>query len=133
MVVKDSVTIDFNGAVLIGSSGTVTPDQFVGNAIFVKNAQKVTIKNGTIKGYKLGLQGNMARTLSVSDVDFSYNYRERLLSTADFESERIPSTMRIMTITNGAIKALVCTSTIVIMRRSPGAPLPMVRMDSCWT
>jgi parallel beta-helix repeat protein len=87
MVIKDSVTIDFNGAVLIGSSGAVTPDQFVGNAIFVKNAQKVTIKNGTIKGYKLGLQGNMARTLSVSDVDFSYNYRERLLSTADFESE----------------------------------------------
>lgn len=87
MVTKDSVTIDFNGAIMIGSWGAVTPDQFLGNAIFVKNAQHVTIKNAIIKGYKVGFQGNLARYLNITNCDFSYNYRERLQSTIDFESE----------------------------------------------
>ncbi len=87
MVTHDSVTIDFNGAVLIGAPASVSPDQFRGNALLVRNAQHVTIKNAVIRGFRLGLQGLMSRYLTVSDCDLSYNYRQHLQSTPQQLSE----------------------------------------------
>jgi len=47
LIEGNNITVDFNGAVLVGSNEKKEPDKFFGLAILVKTGKNVTIKNAT--------------------------------------------------------------------------------------
>ena len=80
-----NIEIDFNGAVLIGSSTGVSPDKFSGIGIQIIQGSHITIKNAVIKGFKIGLLGKGIANLKIENCDFSYNFRQHLGSTRLWE------------------------------------------------
>lgn len=82
----NNLTIDFAGALLRGSSAAAEPDQRKGLGIFVEG-NNITIKNLRVRGYKVGLMANNCRGLRILHSDFSYNWKQHLLSTPDKENE----------------------------------------------
>ncbi|MDZ4702059.1 MAG: NosD domain-containing protein [Rhodothermales bacterium] len=81
----DSITVDFNGAILNGALPGAAPDTFEGSGVFVAGGRGVTIKNAVVRGYKVGLIARDADQLTIDGGDFSYNYRQRLKSTIERE------------------------------------------------
>ncbi len=81
----ENIVVDFNGAVLIGSTNYDQPHTFEGLGIEVKNGKNITIKNLVVKGYKVGLIATGIDSLKILDTDFSYNYRQALKSTWEKE------------------------------------------------
>lgn len=81
----DDITVDFNGAILQGSTSEA-PNQYQGLAVLVKNSRQVTIKNLSARGYKIALMAEDVDSLQLINCDFSYNYRPRLLSTREREN-----------------------------------------------
>lgn len=78
------ITVDFNGAVLSGSPAAKWPDGYEGLGIRVEG-ERVTIKNAVVKRYKVGLRALKVPGIRVSKSDFSYNWKQRLLSGLDRE------------------------------------------------
>ncbi|HEX8316513.1 MAG TPA: right-handed parallel beta-helix repeat-containing protein, partial [Flavisolibacter sp.] len=81
-----NITVDFNNAVLKGSSGKAKPDEFYGVAVIIKSGKNITIKNLTAKGYKVAILARNVDGLKIENCDFSYNYRQRLNSTQEKEA-----------------------------------------------
>lgn len=86
-IVGDGITVDFKGSVLLGSDPKITPDSRRGLAILV-TGKNVTLKNVRAQGFRVAIMGSGADGLRVLDSDLSYNYRQRLYSTAEREDER---------------------------------------------
>lgn len=82
----DGVVVDFNGATLRGSAETAEPDKRAGTGIRIVGSN-VTIKNAHVHGYKLGLIARDCQGLRILNCDFSYNWKQRLLSTVEREDE----------------------------------------------
>ncbi len=80
----DNLVIDFQGAVLRGTPATTEPNERKGTGVFV-TGKNVTILNAKIHGYKIGLHARQAPGLKIINSDFSYNWKQRLLSTLDKE------------------------------------------------
>ncbi len=78
----DDIVVDFNGAVLIGSTNYTAPHTFSGLGIEIRNGKNITIKNAVVRGFKVGLLATGIEGLKILDSDFSYNYRQKLKSTA---------------------------------------------------
>ena len=85
LVEGNNLVIDFNQAILQGSSNKKNPDAFYGLAILVKNGRNITIKNLKAKGYKVALMALHVEGLKIENCDFSYNYRQHLNSTQEKE------------------------------------------------
>ncbi len=81
----NNIVIDFNNAVLKGSSKKSRPDDFFGIGILVKNSKNVTIKNLKANRYKLAFKATNVENLILDNCDFSYNYREHLNSDQEKE------------------------------------------------
>lgn len=81
----NNVVIDFKNATLKGSNTKKNPDEFFGVAIQVKNSKNVTIKNLTIRGYKVAILARNTEGLTLDNCDLSYNYRQHLNSTQEKE------------------------------------------------
>jgi parallel beta-helix repeat protein len=80
----DHITVDFSGAVLIGTKNQDRPDTFHGVGIRVEGTG-VTITGAAVHGYKTALLAQDTPGLVVTDSDFSYNWRQRLKSTIERE------------------------------------------------
>jgi parallel beta-helix repeat protein len=80
----DNLTIDFRGATLMGSANTTEPNLRTGVGVEVRG-KNVTIKNLKVRGYKVGLLARQSPGLKILDSDFSYNWKQRLLSTTERE------------------------------------------------
>ena len=80
----DGITVDFNGATLRGTKEETDPDERVGTGVYVEG-NNVTIKNLNVHGYKVGLAARNTDGLKIIDSDFSYNWKQRLLSTPERE------------------------------------------------
>ena len=62
------------------------PDEFEGTGIRVNGSASVTIKNAVVKGYKVAVMGTDVPDIHIFHSDFSYNWRQRLKSTIERES-----------------------------------------------
>jgi|GEM_PF-1889191 len=80
LIKGNNIVVDFNNAILIGSNSADTPDTYKGVAVIIKDAQHVTVKNLTVKGYKIALLAEDVSNLTLENCDFSYNYRKNLES-----------------------------------------------------
>ncbi len=76
VVTASHVTIDGNGATLVGGGEVGNPKSLEGGGIAVRieGATNVTIKNLKAKGFATGLQATDATALRVEGCDFSDNY-----------------------------------------------------------
>jgi nitrous oxidase accessory protein NosD len=81
-----NVTVDFNGAELVGSPDDVDPDAFAGVAIAIEGSARVTVKNVKIRGYKVGILARQSPDLHLTRNDLSYNWKQRLYSGIEKES-----------------------------------------------
>ncbi|MCH7904001.1 MAG: right-handed parallel beta-helix repeat-containing protein [Armatimonadetes bacterium] len=80
----DNITVDFRNATLRGTRDTVDPDERAGTGVFIEG-NNVTIKNLNVHGYKVGLAARDSKNLKIIDCDFSYNWKQRLMSTPERE------------------------------------------------
>ena len=81
----NNIVIDFNNALLKGSTKKTRPDGFFGIGIVIKNSKHVTIRNLKATGYKIALKAISVENLTLDNCDLSYNYREHLNSAQDKE------------------------------------------------
>src|SRR5689334_2718452 len=82
----DDVTVDFGGATLEGIAPDADPDGAAGVGIRIDGGRNVTIRNATIRGYKVGVMARHTRGLSLVGNDLSYNWKPRLYSLVEHES-----------------------------------------------
>lgn len=78
------ITVDFGGAILQGSPQSTDPDKRAGTAIRVEGSG-ITIRNAKVRGYKIGLIARNVPGLRLVDCDFSYNWKQHLMSTLERE------------------------------------------------
>lgn len=76
----NNITVDFNNALLQGSSDKELPNGFYGLAVLIKG-DNITIKNARISSYKVAVMAVGCKNLKIENSDFSYNYRQQLQST----------------------------------------------------
>ena len=82
----NNLTVDFHDAVLRGTPATTEPDERKGLGIQVIG-NNITIKNLHVHGYMVGLLASHCNGLRILNSDFSYNWKQRLMSTPDKEDE----------------------------------------------
>ena len=82
----ENITVDFNGARLVGASDNADPDQFAGVAILVDAGSHVTIRGATIRGFKVGILARNSTDLHLTRNDLSHNWKQRLYSGIEKES-----------------------------------------------
>jgi len=80
----NDLTVDFQGATLVGSPPGVEADAFAGRGIVIRG-RNVTVRNAQVRGYKLGIFAEDAPGLTLDGCDVSFNYRQRLKSTIERE------------------------------------------------
>ena len=83
-ITGDGITVDFQGAELVGCSDDQLPDTYKGKGI-VLTGKNITLKNLKVRGYKLGIYAHDCPGLVIEDADVSGNYQKHLLSTPEAE------------------------------------------------
>ncbi len=77
----DFIDLDLAEVFLRGDTVGQAPDQYRGIGIKISNSKNVTIRNGNIRGYRIGIYAENVDSLRLIDCDLSYNYKQRLYST----------------------------------------------------
>ena len=85
-IMGTGITVDFHGSTLAGSPDTVLSSARAGIGLSITGAN-IVLKNAHIRGFKVGLLARRAPHLKLIDCDFSYNWKQRLLSTLEREDE----------------------------------------------
>jgi parallel beta-helix repeat protein len=81
-VAGDDLTLDFTGVVIDGSKQGARADQFGGTGLRADGCKRLTVKNLTVRGCKVGMHFVDCEELTVTGCDVSDNYRQRLRSTS---------------------------------------------------
>lgn len=82
----DDITLDLNGATIVGTAPNADPDQAAGVAIRVEGGRNITIKNGTIHGYRVNILARGTNGLTLADLDAGQSWKPRLYSLVEHES-----------------------------------------------
>ncbi|MEM8883562.1 MAG: NosD domain-containing protein [Planctomycetota bacterium] len=85
-VVADGVTLDLGQAEFVG--GTGDPDTFEGIGIVVEGRRNVTIRGGSLRGFRCAILIKDCENVVVRGVEVSRNFRQRLGSTPAREDAR---------------------------------------------
>ena len=87
IIVRGSnITVDFNGAVLAGSPDGADPDTMAGVGLLIDGGSRVTVRNATIRGYKVAILARNSPDVRLTGNDLSYNWKQRLHSGVEKES-----------------------------------------------
>jgi parallel beta-helix repeat protein len=81
----DDIEVDFGGLVLVGNPNPTHPELFTGLGIRIENGKNVTLRNLSLRGFKVGILAENVENLTLINLDASYNYRPRLKSRWDRE------------------------------------------------
>ncbi len=76
----DNLTINLGGETLRGADPETPPDQMTGIGIVV-SGRNITIRNGRVSGYKVGLLARECDGLVLDELSFEDNFRHKLAST----------------------------------------------------
>lgn len=85
IVKRKGVTIDFNGAELVGCPEGAERDTFTGIGVVCVGCDGVTIRNARIGGFKTAILVEKSDGVVIEDCDLSHNYAQRLKSTPERE------------------------------------------------
>ena len=84
------IVVDLGGATLAGAASRADAaalDTFTGTGIVI-TGRNVTLRNGAVRGFKVGILAEDCDGLILEDLDTSDNYAQRLRSTASAEDAR---------------------------------------------
>ena len=84
-VTGDGITVDLDGGVMLGSLPNVAPEARTGTGIVV-TGKRVTLRNGSIRGFRCGVRATGADGLTVESLSLSDLFMTRLASTAAAEA-----------------------------------------------
>lgn len=82
----DGITVDFTGVTLLGAAPGALPDRGSGVAIRIEGGSGITVRNATIRGYRIGILAEGTRGLTLTGNDASHNWKPRLYSLIEHES-----------------------------------------------
>ena len=82
----DSITLDLNGATLLGAAPGSDPDRAAGVAIRIDSGTHITIKGGTIHGYRVNILADGTKGLRLDSLDLGRSWKPRLYSLVEHES-----------------------------------------------
>ena len=82
----DDITLDLNGATLLGTESGADPDRAAGVAIRVEGGSNITIKGGAIHGYRVNILARGTKGLTIDGVDAGSSWKPRLYSLVEHES-----------------------------------------------
>lgn len=80
----DDITVDFEGRMLMGADPAARQETLTGIGIRV-TGKRVTLKNGALSGYKVGIAGSGCDGARVTEFFFLHMYAQRLKSTPEEE------------------------------------------------
>ncbi len=80
------VTVDLGGVTIIGASDSAPPDAAAGVAVRIEGGARVTLRGGTIRGFKVAVLARDTRDLRLLELDLSHNWKPRLYSLVEHES-----------------------------------------------
>ncbi len=81
-----NITLDLTGVTLEGGAPYADPDGYAGTGIEVAGGDHVTIRGGSIRGYKVAILARSSPFLHLTGLDLSYNWKQRLWSGIEKES-----------------------------------------------
>lgn len=81
-----SVTLDLTGVTLRGIPVEADPDRARGVAILVDGGSDITIRGGTVRGYRFGILARGTVRLRILNADLSHSWKPRLFSVMAHES-----------------------------------------------
>lgn len=74
------IVVDMADVILEGTPPTVDPDARKGLGIAIQG-DGITLRNGRVRGYKVAVMATQSSRLKVTNLDASYNWKQRLYST----------------------------------------------------
>ncbi|MBX3355606.1 MAG: right-handed parallel beta-helix repeat-containing protein [Phycisphaeraceae bacterium] len=80
----DGLVIDLDGGVLRGTADSVEPWERTGTGVVLRG-RGITLRNGSIRGFKVGILASGCDELHLHDLDVSGNWGERLSSSSAAE------------------------------------------------
>jgi len=80
----DGVTIDGNGATLVGPGKAGDRKSFVGGGVLAEGRSNVTIRNLKVRGFECGLAASDGHGWRIEDCDFSDNYHDPEYGWGDY-------------------------------------------------
>jgi parallel beta-helix repeat protein len=80
------ITLDLSGVELAAAPDGVAPDRFGGLAVLVDGGERVTVKGGRIRGYKVAILARNVKDLHITGNDVSHNWKQRLYGRIEKES-----------------------------------------------
>jgi nitrous oxidase accessory protein NosD len=86
-ITAPNVTVDLGGATLRGATDRMAPESVRGIGIRI-SAPGVTVRNGAVLGFKVGVLADGAERTTVADMDIGHGFRQRLASDAWAEDSR---------------------------------------------
>ncbi|MCX6297746.1 MAG: right-handed parallel beta-helix repeat-containing protein [Bacteroidetes bacterium] len=76
-----NITVDFNEAKLLGTTSFNAPNKMHGLAIKISpGSENIILKNAHISGYKIAIEADSVKNLSIINCNLSYNWRPELHS-----------------------------------------------------
>lgn len=82
----DGIVVDLSGVRLVGTREGAEPDEAQGIAFRVEGGQGVTLRGGTVRGYRFGIVARGTRGLRIEGTDLSHGWKPRLFSQVGHES-----------------------------------------------
>lgn len=82
----DDITVDLDGRMLIGAEPSAPQELLTGIGIRV-TGKRVTVRNGFVSGYRVGLEGMQCDGSSFRELGFIRNFAQRLRSTPEAEDQ----------------------------------------------
>lgn len=83
-IVGDDITVDLQGNTLVGSGPAIPQNEMSGIGILV-TGKRVTLRNGVITGYKVGVAGRGCDNATFEGLAFARNYAQALKSDSNAE------------------------------------------------
>jgi parallel beta-helix repeat protein len=80
------ITLDLTDVELVGARDGTAPDRFAGLAIFIDGGERITVNGGRLRGYKVALLARNVTDLTLTGIDASGNWKQRLYSRIEQES-----------------------------------------------
>ena len=76
-----NITVDFNEAKLLGTPSFNAPNKMHGLAIKISpGSENIILKNANISGYKIAIEADSVKNISIINCNLSYNWRPELHS-----------------------------------------------------
>ncbi len=80
------IELDLRGVTLIGSDSSASPDAARGIALRIDGGRRIRVIGGRVRGYRIAIDAQRVRDLSLLGQDLSDNWRPRLWSDSVHES-----------------------------------------------